>query len=123
MKTRDDLTNTKKSIEEHLLTRELVDFDVLTLMTMDGKEPQGTAEITLNEEVLAKVANAWENEKEAITTVVAARIKPLIMQAALHDIPQEVTVTRQAIMELVGLLRDFEVLHKESVTRSQKEKK
>ena len=119
MKTPDDVNNKKKSIEQHLMERELVDFDIMTLMAMNGDEPQGASEITLNEEVLDRVADAWNNNKGAITAVISARIKPLIMQVALRDIPQEVTVTRQAIIELVGVIRDFETLHAEATKRSK----
>jgi hypothetical protein len=91
-------------------------------MAMNGDEPKGAGEITLNEEVLAKVSDAWKNNKGAITAVISARIKPLLMQVALRDIPQEVTVTRQAILELIGVIRDFETLHTEAVKRTQIEK-
>lgn len=111
-----------KSLEEHLFERELVDFDILTLNVMNDQRPEGRAEITLNEEVLAKVASLWENHKDAITAVISARIKPLLIKSALTDIPQEVPVTRQSIVELIGVLRDFEVLHKENTTRTQLKK-
>lgn len=111
--------NKAKSIEQHLLERELVDFDILTVAVMNDNLPQGKADITLNEEVLAGVANLWESNKQYITAVIAARIKPLIIQAALRDIPQEVTVTRQAILELIGVLKDFDALYSENVARNQ----
>ena len=121
MKIDNPVERGKMSLEEHLMSRELVDFDILTAQVMNGQEGSvGVAEINLNQEVLAKVAKAWENDKEGITAVIAARIKPLIIQAALSDIPQEVMVTRQAILELIGLLKDFSNLHQENVRRSQK---
>lgn len=107
------------SVEEHLLTRELVDFDLMTLDLINGVEPMGRGEITLNEDTLSKVATVWETNRQAITAVIVARIKPLLMQVALRDIPQEVTVTRQCILELIGVLEDFDVLHKESTKRNQ----
>ncbi len=116
------IENKSKSIEEHLLTRELVDFDVLTAMLMADKTPDGKAEITLNQEVLDKVSDAWETHKDAITAVVSARVKQLLIQVAINDIPQEVTVTRQAIKENLAILDDFETLHTESVRRKQVEK-
>jgi len=125
MKTTDDKTNGAKTIEEHLLTRELVDFDVLTLHVMAKDDPEaietnvGKASITMNDEVLAKVADAWTNNKDAITALISARIKPLLIQVALRDIPQEVTVTRQVILELVAVLRDFESLSQEYIKRNQ----
>lgn len=110
------------TIEEHLFSRQLVDFDVLTVQVMNDQRPEGSAEITLNEEVLAKVANLWENHKDAITAVISARIKPLLIASALTDIPQEVPVSRQAILELIGILRDFEKLHRENTVREQQKK-
>ncbi len=122
MKTENPEERVKLSIEQHLLTRDLVDFDILTLNYINGEEPLGRGEITLNDGTLSKVATVWETNKEAITAVIVARIKPLLMQVALRDIPQEVTVTRQAILELVGVLQDFDVLHKESTSRNQNKK-
>lgn len=107
------------SIEEHLLTRELVDLDILTLDVMNENQPGGRADITLNQELLSQVASTWETNKLAITAVIAARIKVLLIQAALRDIPQEVTVSRQAMLELIGVLRDFESLYTENVARNQ----
>lgn len=109
----------KKTLEEHLMSRELVDFDILTVHLMNGTEPQGVAELTLNEEVLKQVATAWETYRPAIIAVISARIKQLTIQLTLRDIPQEVLVTRQSIMELIGVLSDFEKLHRESIARSQ----
>lgn len=125
MQTKDDTTNGAKTIEEHLLTRELVDFDVLTLHVLAKSDPQnieatvGKASLTMNDEVLAKIADAWGSHREAITALISARIKPLLIQVALRDIPQEVTVTRQAILELVNVLRDFESLSQEYIKRNQ----
>lgn len=107
------------TLEDHLLTRELVDFDILTAQVMSGQEPQARADITLNQEVLAKVGTAWETSKDAIIAVVSARIKPLLVQVALHDIPQEVTVTRQVIKELIAVLDDFDALYQENTRRNQ----
>lgn len=120
MEIQNKIERAKMSVEEHLLTRELVDFDLLTLDLINGVEPMGRGEITLNEDTLSKVATVWETNRQAITAVIVARIKPLLMQVALRDIPQEVTVTRQCILELIGVLEDFDLLHKESTKRNQK---
>lgn len=113
-KTREEMT-----LEQHLLSRGLVNLDVLTVKVMEGAnaEEVGTAEITENEGTLEKVADCWSTHADAIRAVIAGRVRPLIVQAALKDIPQEVTVTRQAIVELMGLLDDFEKLHKELTAR------
>jgi hypothetical protein len=114
--------NTAKSLEQHLMERGLVDFDALTLQIMGTDNPEALiaeakASITYDEETLGNVAGAWETYRTAITTVVATRLKTLIIQVALRDIPQEVLVTRQAILELIGVLRDFERLYSEHITR------
>lgn len=107
-----------KSLEQHLFARELVDFEVLTRDVMYGTVPLGRAEITLDSDLLAKVSDAWERDGASIRAVISARIKKLLIAAALHDIPQEVVVTRQSIVELLGVLADFEALHKEQSTRN-----
>lgn len=113
----------KKSLEQHLIERELVDFDVLTNAIIQVENPDAIIaqlrnEITLQDETMANIATAWETYKQAITAVISARIKPLIIQVALKDIPQEVMVTRQSILELIGVLHDFERFHSEQITRN-----
>ena len=123
-RTAEEITlDRKKPLEQYLMERDIVDFDVLTVQHINGQVPTGQASVTLNEEVLAKVANTWENGKDAITAVISARIKPLIIEAGLTAEPQEVMVIRQCIKELTSVLDDFEALHLENVRRSQNKPK
>jgi hypothetical protein len=109
-----------KSLEEHLMSRELVDFSVITDMVMAGVTSENAgADITLDDDLLSQVGGVWENNNKALKAVIAGRIKPLIFELLFRDEPQEVMVTRQSIMNLIGVLNDFEKLHGEAIKRGE----
>lgn len=111
---------TYKSLEEHLMSRELVDLTVITDMVMAGvTSAKAGEEITLDDDLLSQVGGVWENNNKALKAVIAGRIKPLIFELLFRDEPQEVMVTRQSIMNLIGILNDFEKLHGEAILRGE----
>lgn len=76
-------------------------------------------EITEDEALLVDVAGAWTANKEAIKAVIQARCDKLREKLIVTDIPFEIPVTRQALIELGGILQDFENIHAEFVKREE----
>lgn len=74
-------------------------------------------EITEDEALLVDVAGAWTANKEAIRAVIQARCDKLREKLIVTDMPFEVPVTRQALVELSGILQDFETIHAEFAKR------
>lgn len=74
-------------------------------------------EITENEEMLVDVAGVWTASKEAIRLVVQARCDILRNKLIFTDEPYEIMITRQALVELAGILEDFENIHTEFTKR------
>ena len=86
-------------------------------------ERKNPLEITENEQLLAEVAGAWESNQQAIRAVVQARCDVLREKILISDIPYEVPVSRQALIELAGILQDFENMHTEYSKRKEDEEK
>lgn len=76
-------------------------------------------EITEDEALLVDVAGAWTANKEAIRAVIQARCDKLREKLIFSDQPFEIPVTRQALMELGGILEDFENIHTEFSKREK----
>jgi len=96
------------SLEQYLYTRGLT-------------EPDRDLDTTILDtpELLAKAGAAWVDNKEAIQLVVRSKISKLREELELRAIPQEVPVLRQAIVELVGLLDDFQRYAEEHKRRTE----
>ncbi len=76
-------------------------------------------EITETEELLVDVAGAWTTSQDAIVTVIQARCDVLREKLIATDMPFETPVTRQCLLELAGILEDFENIHAEFQKREQ----
>lgn len=94
------------SLEQYLLARGLSEPD----RDLD-------TEILETPELLAKAAAAWVDSKEGIRLVVRSRLLKIRQELIFDAIPQEVPVLRQAVMELAGLLEDFERFAAENARR------
>jgi len=80
---------------------------------------QKPLEISEDAELLNAVAGAWTSDKEAIQAVVRARIDVLREKLICTALPQEVVVLRNAMVELAGILEDFENIHAEFSEREK----
>jgi len=91
------MSDKDKTLEQYLLESDVkvVDFEL-------------SKDITENEEMLASVANAWSNEKEAITAVIQNRIDQIQRRLLFECSPYEVRELRQALATLLAVLHDFE---------------
>lgn len=89
-------------LESYLISRGLYD------PKQDTKK-----EILENEALLSAIAGAWNNDKEAIQTVVRARLDVIRDTLLLEAVPQEVMVLRQALLEVAAILTDFESYYEE----------
>lgn len=76
-------------------------------------------EISKDNDLLSSVAGAWTSNKEAITAVIQARCDILREKLIFSDQPFETPVTRQALVELGGILEDFEKLQAEFDNREK----
>lgn len=76
-------------------------------------------EITENEEQLANVAGCWTANADEIRLVFQARCDKLREKLIFTDMPYETPVTRNALMELGGILEDFERIEAEFKQRSE----
>jgi hypothetical protein len=65
-------------------------------------------EITDDKKLLTEVAGAWSANKEAIRLVVRARCDKIREDMIFNTLPHETIVKREALMELAGILHDFE---------------
>lgn len=114
------MENTDRNLlEKHLLTRKLVDPAALTKLIIDGGELKVGGEVLDNSETLERVAGMYETNRAALEAVVAARLMPIIVQLIFKCDPVEVTVLRQSMLELTGLLTDFDKYHKEKMRRGK----
>jgi len=59
-------------------------------------------------EELQKVATLWNNNKDTIKLMVLKKIEVIKNRIVYDAVPQETIVLRQSIVELAGLLDDFE---------------
>lgn len=100
------ISDSSSELERYLYNRR-VDIN-------DGKKP---LEISENEALLAEVAGAWKTDKNAIQAVVRARLDALREKLIFSALPQEVPVIRQAMVELAGVLEDFETVYNEYANR------
>ena len=76
-------------------------------------------EITEDEGMLADVAGVWKEGKDEIRLVVQARCDQIREKLIVNCHPYEVTVWRQALMELAGILQDFEIIYGEFGSREK----
>ncbi len=74
-------------------------------------------EITKDEQMLTDVAGVWKASKDEITKVIQARCDKLEIKLIETDMPFETPVTRQVLVELGGILEDFENISAESERR------
>jgi hypothetical protein len=109
-------------LEKYLLNRGLFNPKETYKKISSGKEIIVGAAILEDEEMLGKVAALWENYPKAIEAVIKARIEPIIMDIVMNIIPQELTVQRQAMVELSALFGDFERYSQEHIRRTQNKK-
>lgn len=79
-------------------------------------------EITETEEMLTDVAGVWISGKEAIRLVIQARCDKLREKLICTDMPFETPITRQVLVELGGILEDFENIHAEFINRDKAKK-
>lgn len=80
---------------------------------------QKPLEISEDADLLTRVAGAWTSDKEAIQAVVRARIDVLREKIICTALPQEVVVIRDSMIELAGILEDFEKIHAEFTEREK----
>jgi len=73
-------------------------------ITSNDLDPKITEDTVL----LGKVAGAWKTNKEEITAVIQARMNRIREDLILNCIPQETVVLRQVLVELAGIIDDFE---------------
>lgn len=83
---------------------------------IDRNEP---LKIVDNAEMLADVAGLWKSHKGTITAVIQARCDKLREKLIFSDQPFEIPVTRQALVELAGILEDFENIQAEFENRDK----
>ncbi len=76
-------------------------------------------EITENEEMLANVAGCWSANADEIRCVVQARCDKLREKLIATDMPYETPVTRNALLEIAGILEDFERIETEFKARDK----
>jgi hypothetical protein len=103
-----DMQDLNISLEQFLLDRKLT-------------QPLTDTEILDTPEKLSRAAAAWQDSKEGITLVLNAKIAALREYVSDKAIPQEVTVYRQAIVEIAGILSDFERYAAENARRLKQE--
>jgi len=116
------VVNLRRTIEEHLLERELIDVEQFSNEIVKGiTEKNPGQDISEDDNQLGIVASAYESAKPALELVIKARIQHLLFKLVSTDIPQEVTVTRESILQLVGVLSDFEKLYGEAINRKAAE--
>jgi hypothetical protein len=70
-------------------------------------------EITEDEGMLHDVAGVWKEGKDEIRLVVQARCDQIREKLIFSCQPYEVAILRQALVELAGILHDFEKINAE----------
>ncbi len=80
---------------------------------------QKPLEITNDEELLSDVAGIWKTTREAVTAVIQARCDIIVNQLIYKALPYETVVLRQALIELGGILEDFENIFQEFNNREE----
>ena len=64
--------------------------------------------ITESDEKLANIAGTWASGNEEIKMVIRARMAQIRERIIVNALPVEVPVLRQALVELAGVIEDFE---------------
>lgn len=80
---------------------------------------QKPLEITNSEELLAEVAGIWRTSKEALKAVIQARCDIITNKLIFESLPYETVILRQALLELSGILEDFENIFQEFNNREK----
>lgn len=76
-------------------------------------------EITNDEELVADIAGVWKTSNEGIRAVIQARCDILTNKLVFDCLPYEVPIIRQTLIELGGILEDFEKISQEFNSREE----
>jgi hypothetical protein len=104
-------------LEKYLYSRGLLDPKLATKIILGGKEIIVGEEILNDTDLLEKAAGIWEANKQVIEAILRARIMPIVVELVMKCDPREVTVLRQCLLELTGIVDDFEKYSQEYTRR------
>lgn len=96
-------------LEQYLFARGLVDPKL---------DPNKA--ILENDELLGKIANAWNNKdfQDAMLAVIRVRLDAIREELLFKAIPQEVLVLRQSLIDVASIIPDFEKYAEEHKRRT-----
>ncbi len=107
-------------LEKYLLERGLFQpADVVKAIVSGRKDMPVGEEILNNDDLLARCAGIYQNNREALEAVIRARILPNVMELVLKAYPQETIVIRQSILEVSAILDDFKRYNDEYMRRKE----
>lgn len=83
---------------------------------------QKPLEITDSEDLLSDVAGVWKTSREAVTAVIQARCDIITNKLVFNSLPYDTVILRQSLLELTGILEDFENMSHEFNNREKSRK-
>lgn len=107
-------------LDKYLTERGLFEpGELVKAIAQGGKEVLIGQEILNDDEVLARVAGAWQSNYSAIEAVIKARIYAIVVEMVMSAYPQEVIVLRQSMVEIAKILEDFKKYNEEHLRREE----
>lgn len=94
-------------------------YEYLATRNLEIAERERPLEITEDAEMLANVAGVWKGSQNEIRLVIQARCDKLREKLIATDLPYETIVSRQCLVELGGILEDFENIFNEFSKREE----
>ena len=110
-------------LEQYLLERGLVNPKAITEIILTGKGMVASDEILGDRELLVKVVGLNEaNNREALEALIRMRLIPIVEALVVSCEPAETMVLRQAVVEMIQIPKDLDLIVAEDKRRKANER-